>query len=94
MPVNDKRLDRSCGHYPSREALNTACTEYRAQGLSNNAISNIVGVSASTISRMLNGDKPTYTRSTASVAPVIPKTLTEMYKAWKPPCLKDIVEPY
>ena len=62
----DRRLEKSCGFFSNREALTKAIFELKGT-MSSRDIGDEVGVSPATVSRIINGDVPTYTRSKSAV---------------------------
>lgn len=85
--MSDKRLSKSTGYYNTREELIEECKRFKEEGLTTKAIATMVGVCQGTVSRLLNGDKNTYSRTAQSVHDddtLRSAHLWSLYKAWKP----------
>jgi len=59
MGVKDERQKRKTGNYDTRKELVKACLEMKEKGHEQSQISDKVGVSQSTVHRLINGDPQT-----------------------------------
>ena len=60
ITVVDRRTIRATGKFKSRKELKKAVSRLKLKGLNNEKIGKICQISASSVSRIKNGDKTTY----------------------------------
>ena len=80
MSSKDKRSIRMTGKYKTRDALQNACEKYKALGETYPQIAMKVGVSQTTVQRLLSGDPMT---TTPKYKPAVKKSAIKLDDFWK-----------
>jgi len=77
----DRRLERATGNYTTREQLVDAINGLRKRGMTHQSIAESVGVTQSTVTRVINGDTGTYVPVHREVDELPSRKLDRL---WKP----------